>query len=492
MAAQFTALSHLVPLPLVGPIINIAELIIDGIQGLRANKNSFRAFGDRITLFVATLNEQAKVKGPDGNVPRALAENIDAIKALLESIEEYVVRISKMNTLRQFLAHAENLQLRIAFDQHSIVNEIRKDQIEALEAIQKLQVNEQMLETLVDIGRTKANDFHEDLRPELEKALRNAEKAISRSSTRTLTSPKDWTVEPYEVVINYKKKLGHGGYSNIYKAVWNRRDVAVKVVSASNNPNATDIIEQEAGIWYTLNHPNILKLWRVCLNSDEPFLVIDLMSADVPSYLHDRPSTDLPSRVFIISQIAAGMRYLHHQLSQPIIHGDLKANNVLVGFNGEVAITDFNMAHLKSLDNTRSDRHTRAMRWIAPEKYRPGYTPSTPADVFAFAMTCIEILTDDLPFPTERFGDKVMGKIVHGERPERPVGITDSLWQLIQECWHDNPNERPTFETIVRLVEQEELKPLPAEERRRNRRSAKPSPSNAGQSNDLPSCRVLK
>ncbi|KAH6580357.1 hypothetical protein BASA60_002890 [Batrachochytrium salamandrivorans] len=102
MSNLLSIIKNVVPVPLLGPIINTVELISIGILGVRANKVNFKAFGERLCLFAVTLNEHAKTKGPDGDIPAAIKDNVQAITQLVEQIEEYVVRQSRMNIMRQF------------------------------------------------------------------------------------------------------------------------------------------------------------------------------------------------------------------------------------------------------------------------------------------------------------------------------------------------------------------------------------------------------
>ncbi|XJO77449.1 hypothetical protein BDV3_002027 [Batrachochytrium dendrobatidis] len=479
MANILALIQTVVPVPLLGPIINIVELISTGILGMRANQFAFRAFGERLCLFVVTLNEHAKIKSSDGDVPAVIKDNISAIQKLMEQIEDYVDRHTRMNVIRQFLKHSDitrrlelfdqqlvsytqNLQLRIQFDQHQMVAEIKNDQMNTLQALEKMQINEQLLETLVDIDRLDIDDFSPELRPQVQNLLKNARNHISNRSTRGLKSSKDWTVENFEVEIDYRNPIGQGGFGVIYKGRWKGQTVAVKVVSSSHRTDASDLIEKEAAIWYNLNDPNIVKLWRVCVNADNPFIVMPLMRCDAAAYIRDNPQTEMAVRTYIILQIASGMKYLH-DLSHPIIHGDLKANNVLIGMNGEVALSDFGMASLKQFCYSKNhhEPQTFATRWIAPEKYNADYTSATPADVFSFAMTCVEILSGQAPFPDEKYDDVVKDAIISGSRPKQPPGVSDALWQIVTSCWHHDPEQRPTFGHVMSRLTREHTKRLP-------------------------------
>ena len=98
-------------------------------------------------------------------------------------------------------------------------------------------------------------------------------------------------------------------------------------------------------------------------------------------------------------------------------------------------------------------------RWSAPENMnlsRKGNTlpESKPADVYAFAMLMVETFSGAVPFGNLK-SEMVVLRVLRGGRPERPrnaqaVGLTDEMWKLLQRCWQQDPDKRPTMEEVVR------------------------------------------
>jgi len=100
-------------------------------------------------------------------------------------------------------------------------------------------------------------------------------------------------------------------------------------------------------------------------------------------------------------------------------------------------------------------------RWSAPEITNPpntnnGMPPveSKAADVFAFSMFAIEVFTGKIPFEGKT---QIMSAlcISRGNRPEKPVnakavGLTNEMWILLESCWQQDPEKRPTMEEVAR------------------------------------------
>ena len=100
-------------------------------------------------------------------------------------------------------------------------------------------------------------------------------------------------------------------------------------------------------------------------------------------------------------------------------------------------------------------------RWSPPEFINPvidgGVRPvmeSKAGDVFSFAMLAMEVLTGAPPLAGRRPA-KAAYDILEGCRPDMPgnaqaIGLTAEMWKLLESCWHQDPEERPTMEVVVR------------------------------------------
>jgi hypothetical protein len=73
-------------------------------------------------------------------------------------------------------------------------------------------------------------------------------------------------------------------------------------------------------------------------------------------------------------------------------------------------------------------------------------------------MFAVEIFTGKIPFGGQR-NEAVVVRISRGGRPEMPgnaqeVGLTGEMWKLLESCWQQNPEKRPTMEEVVRIWEE--------------------------------------
>jgi serine/threonine protein kinase len=89
----------------------------------------------------------------------------------------------------------------------------------------------------------------------------------------------------------------------------------------------------------------------------------------------------------------------------------------------------------------------RALR----DKITPTY--STAVDVYGFGMVCYELLTGLIPFEGHRLSDYEL--VLSGGRLELPDYLSPGITQLLHQCWHMDPCQRPGWSQIKSIIERE-------------------------------------
>ncbi|XP_022803667.1 fibroblast growth factor receptor 3-like isoform X2 [Stylophora pistillata] len=161
-----------------------------------------------------------------------------------------------------------------------------------------------------------------------------------------------------------------------------------------------------------------------------------------------KPKTNLTSRQLtkFAWQVADGMSYLS---SIPIIHRDLAARNVLVGDGETCKVTDFGMARDVQEDNIyeMKSKGRIPVKWTAFEALLHGkYT--TKSDVWSYGVVLYEIFTiGGSPYP-KMDGRQVLTLLEGGYKMPKPQHVDDKLYDIMTNCWKDDPNLRPSFEDL--------------------------------------------
>ncbi|ESK92652.1 kinase-like protein [Moniliophthora roreri MCA 2997] len=168
----------------------------------------------------------------------------------------------------------------------------------------------------------------------------------------------------------------------------------------------------------------------------------------------------------MINQIVNGVYYLH-TLDPPVIHGDIKGANILISEDEQCHIADFGLARLDStpfnLISPESDSIQGSIRWLSPELLNPDSAITenrTARDIYAFACTVIEVLTDLPPYPHRKQDIQVMFDVLSGIRPQRPNDLCpDWLWKALQLCWHEKIILRPSASSLLTIFNQSSSQP---------------------------------
>ncbi|CAL8081488.1 unnamed protein product [Orchesella dallaii] len=157
-------------------------------------------------------------------------------------------------------------------------------------------------------------------------------------------------------------------------------------------------------------------------------------------------TTDLLCWAF---QISRGMEYL---ASRKVLHGDLAARNVLLAEDNIVKICDFGLAKEMYKDykyKKKSEGVLLPVKWMAIESIYYGVF-STQSDTWSFGVVLWELFTlGKTPYPGMDADERFYKRIGEGYRMEKPALAPSCVYDIMLECWSQEPTERPSFSTLV-------------------------------------------
>ncbi|MQL98421.1 hypothetical protein Taro_031124 [Colocasia esculenta] len=322
-------------------------------------------------------------------------------------------------------------------------------------------------------------------------------------------------IDPRQLLIGPKIGEGaHGKVYKGRYGPYGEQIVAIKILNGGNTPEEKAKLEgrfaREVNMMARVTHENLVKFIGAC---KDPFMVIAtelLPGTSLRKYLNSlRPKQlDLHVAVSYALDIARAMECLH---ANGIIHRDLKPDNLLLTENQKhVKLIDFGLAREESVTEMMT-AETGTYRWMAPELYstvtlRKGekkhYTNKV--DVYSFGIVLWELITNRMPFEGmsnlqaayaaafkcsrkeiwggwEFFAFCVIrtffmstkqkssalsqfllvsylhfvllsGNLKKQARPELSEDIAPELVFVIQSCWVEDPNLRPSFDQIIRML----------------------------------------
>ncbi|KAF7354977.1 hypothetical protein MSAN_01413200 [Mycena sanguinolenta] len=279
-------------------------------------------------------------------------------------------------------------------------------------------------------------------------------KALLRLSGECELHPTCFTLTGLEKL---GQQVAGGGFGDIWKGLVGGQIVAVKSMRQFADDDVKIMAKKlgrEALIWRQLSHPNLLPFFGLYMLDNRLCLISPWMeNGHLKHFLSTAPHHI--GRASLVADVAMGLEYLH---SKNVVHGDLKTLNILVTPSGRACITDFGLSTIideLSLELTFSSRSGRAgtVRYQAPELLKNESPNHYGSDVYAFACVSYEILTGKAPYFELTNDAAIILKVVYEEvRPSRLEVISPDFWLLLEDCWHQQIDKRPSTTAISRRL----------------------------------------
>ncbi|KAK2974650.1 hypothetical protein RJ640_030258, partial [Escallonia rubra] len=243
--------------------------------------------------------------------------------------------------------------------------------------------------------------------------------------------------------LQYKEVLGKGAFK---KVAWNQ----VKVADLLRNSEDLERLYSEVHLLKTLKHKNIIKFynsWVDTRNENINFITEIFTSGTLRQYRKKHKHVDLRAVKKWSRQILEGLSYLHSH-DPPVIHRDLKCDNIFVNGNqGEVKIGDLGLAAiLQQAHSAHSVIGTP--EFMAPELYEEEYDELV--DIYAFGMCLLELVTFEYPYVECKNAAQIYKKVTAGVKPASLAKVKDpGVRAFIEKCIAKVSDRLPAKELLV-------------------------------------------
>lgn len=234
--------------------------------------------------------------------------------------------------------------------------------------------------------------------------------------------------------------LGSGSFGEVWLAhdQMTGRDVALKIY-LSLDPAGVEEFQREYANTADLSSPYLLTPEYFDVFHRRPFLVMKYCELGSSSKLAGNISEE--QLWAFIEDVSKGLEVLHSQ-ADPIVHQDIKPDNILMDNSGNFLITDFGISkRLRATMRRQSKRNVSsgAMPYMAPERFESNPKLNTASDIWSLGASIYELVTGELPF--SGFGGAMQR---HGaEMPSLSEHYSPILNQIMQRCLSEQIDSRP-------------------------------------------------
>jgi len=198
---------------------------------------------------------------------------------------------------------------------------------------------------------------------------------------------------------NYRiiSPIGHGGFADVYLSehIYLQTQVAIKLLQMRLAAGDMEGFLKEARTIAHLLHPHIVRVLDFGIEGGTPFLVMDYAPNGTLRQRHPRGTTlPLTTITAYIKQVADALQYAH---DKKLIHRDVKPENMLLGRNNEVLLSDFGIAIVAQSSRYQGTLTMGGtMAYIAPEQVQGHPRPAS--DQYSLGIVVYEWLSGNCPF----------------------------------------------------------------------------------------------
>lgn len=247
-----------------------------------------------------------------------------------------------------------------------------------------------------------------------------------------LLNPGSVLGDRYEII----EKIGSGGMAVVYRGKDKKLDryVTIKVLREEfiGDEEFIERFRSEACSAARLSHPNIVRVYDVGEEGKINYIVMEYIHGDtLKTAIRKKAPFDSRSTINVAIQIASALSQAH---KAHIVHRDIKPQNILVGTDGVVKVTDFGIARAaRATTMTTTANAAGSVHYFSPEQARGGYVDEK-SDIYSLGITMFEMITGVLPF---QGNNSVSIALKH---------INEELPDIRQY----NPNCTPSLEGIIK------------------------------------------
>lgn len=248
--------------------------------------------------------------------------------------------------------------------------------------------------------------------------------------------------------------LGQGQFGKVKAAVHTEtgQRVAVKEIKKANIKTKKDVdtVKKEVLINRKLGegHPNILRMLDMLEDSEKLYLVLELAhGGDLFDKIIDHGGFSEETARIFFRQIISGLEYAH---GQGIVHRDMKPENLLLGDQDVLKISDFGLSNIILTPEQMLQTHCGSEKYAAPEVMQttaPYVGP--PVDIWSCGVILYIMVGGAFPFVQANHECELFTSLGQG-RFVFPADFSEELKDLLLRMFAISPQDRITIPEIKR------------------------------------------
>lgn len=269
-------------------------------------------------------------------------------------------------------------------------------------------------------------------------------------------------------------EIGEGGMSRVFKANDNslNREVALKILHSEffTNPEMMAQFEREAKMTASINHPNVVQVYKVGSDQSYFYIAMELLdSANLEQRIERHGAIEEKTALRLLHETAKG---LSAAFNMGLIHRDIKPGNILLDDHGHAKLVDFGLALAQGQDEDSLEELWATPFYVPPEKLT-GYPDDHRGDIYSLGAAFFHALAGSPPYNvhTDSIDQLIAVKAQRTDLRESAPKLKEPTTTLINTMMAYDPGQRPqNYEQLVALIDavRQEVDPEYAGKSKRN------------------------
>eukprot|EP00092_Neocalanus_flemingeri_P013383 GFUD01014427.1.p1 GENE.GFUD01014427.1~~GFUD01014427.1.p1 ORF type:complete len:640 (-),score=139.11 GFUD01014427.1:110-2029(-) len=251
---------------------------------------------------------------------------------------------------------------------------------------------------------------------------------------------------PIKSVYQFFGQLGAGAAGTVYRGKHkaSEKEYAIKTIDISDHKRKDHLL-MEIQVMRELVHPNLVNYVELFLERNLLMMVMEFMRGGALTDVVLYTILSEPQISAVTKEILQGIAHLH---SYEIVHRDIKSDNILLGEDGRVKLTDFGFAANVSGERTRKT-FAGTPYWMAPEVIK-SHTYGKKVDVWSLGILSVEMLEGHPPYMKET-PMRAMYLIASRGKPEVKSWkiISQEFRSFLESSLAFDPQRRPPSEALL-------------------------------------------